>query len=251
MDLIWHGTASVEVVSDGGRLLFDPFVPFPGSDVPMKLEDFDGFSDILATHGHFDHIYDLPAIVKRNPGAKIYCTKTPYATLRRRGVPENNLKLLQPGDELTLNGFKVRVFHSRHAILSVPPGRVLQMLASPTRKNIPRFVRRHLSHPERDEIVAYQIEADGKTLFLMGSLNLRPEAAYPTGADLLVLPYNGWRDNLQAAVMTIERLRPKRVVLDHYDVTFPPLTAPLDLTPVLDKYPGLVTPMALGKTENV
>lgn len=37
MKLIWHGTASVEIAGKGGRLLFDPFVPLPGSDVPVKF----------------------------------------------------------------------------------------------------------------------------------------------------------------------------------------------------------------------
>ena len=97
----------------------------------------------------------------------------------------------------------------------------------------------------------YQIEADGKTVCLMGSLNIREEVEYPTGCDLLVLPYNGWEDNLPPAVKVIERLQPKRVVLDHYDDSFPPLTMPLDLNPILDRYPGLVTPMELGKVEEV
>ena len=42
MKLIWHGTASVEIISDQNsapsRILFDPFVPLPGSDVPVKIQ---------------------------------------------------------------------------------------------------------------------------------------------------------------------------------------------------------------------
>ena len=88
--IIWHGTASVELISDCGRILFDPFVPLKGSTVPVKLEDFDGFTDVFITHGHFDHIVSLPAIVKRNPGTLIHYTKTPYRTLMRKGVDRKN-----------------------------------------------------------------------------------------------------------------------------------------------------------------
>ena len=70
-------------------------------------------------------------------------------------------------------------------------------------------------------------------------------------SDLLVLPYNGWEDNYPPAVRIIERLNPKRVVLDHYDDTFPPVTMPLDLSPLLDKYSGLVTTMEPGKAVTV
>ena len=125
MQLIWHGTASVELICAAGRILFDPFVPLPGSKVPVRPEDFDGFTDIFLTHGHLDHIVSVPGIVKRNPGATVCCTGTPCETLRAKGVP------------------------------------------------------------------------------------------------------------------------------DHYDDTFPPLTAPLDLTPILRKYEGMAAPMALGKREEI
>ena len=104
---------------------------------------------------------------------------------------------------------------------------------------------------ENDETVFYLIEADGKKLSLMGSMNLRPDEEYPVGTDLLVLPYNGWDDNFPPAVRTIDRLKPKRVVLDHYDDTFPPVTMPIDLSPILEKYPGAVTAMKLKAEEEV
>ena len=85
MKLIWHGTASIELVSSSGRLLFDPFVPLKGSSVPVRIADFDGFTDIFVTHGHLDHIGSLPEIVRRNPEVRIYCTQTPFRTLLGKG----------------------------------------------------------------------------------------------------------------------------------------------------------------------
>ena len=60
MKLIWHGTASIEMESGGRRIIFDPFVPLKGSKVPVRIEDFDSFTDILVTHGHLDHICSIP-----------------------------------------------------------------------------------------------------------------------------------------------------------------------------------------------
>ena len=239
MELIWHGTASVELVCGQGRILFDPFVPLKHSSVGVKQDEFDGFTDIFVTHGHFDHIVDLPQIVRRNSDVMVYCTETPFKTLRGYGVPEKNLTRIDFGQTMELNGFRIRTFHGKHAVLpSASRARVAYALKSPSFWNLPHIVRHSRRCRENGETVFYQVEADGCTVALMGSLNLRDDVDYPEGADLLVLPYNGWEDNFPPAVQVIQRLKPKRVVLDHYDDSFPPLTMPLDLSPILN-YDGL------------
>ena len=252
MQLIWHGTASVEVVCDKGKMLFDPFVPLKGSDVDVKLHEFDGFPHIFVTHGHIDHITDLPKVVRRNPDVVIHCTGTPFRTLVRKGVPIRNLMLFRYGDVMLVNGFTIRAYHGKHAVLPTVGAKLIaSWFRSPARGNMPHIIKEFIACPENDETVFYQIEADGKTVCLMGSMNLRDEVKYPEGMDLLVLPYNGWTDNYKPAVRVIERLKPKRVLLDHYDDTFPPLTTPLDLSPILAKYPGLVEPMQLRRSYEV
>ena len=57
----------------------------------VEIGEFDGFPDIFVTHADFDHISDLPEIVRSNPEVKVHCTAAPYATLVRKGVPERNL----------------------------------------------------------------------------------------------------------------------------------------------------------------
>lgn len=252
MQLKWHGTAAVEVIGESGRLLFDPFVPLKSTGMNVRIEDYDGYDTIFVTHGHVDHIYHIPEIVRRNPDVRVYCTQTPYITLRKRGVPKKNLTGIRYGQKLSVNGFTVSVLHGRHAILPKPsPALLLEMLRNPHRRNLPFLLWEHRSCPENDETVFYLIEAEGKKVAVMGSLNLREDIQYPVNADLLVLPYNGWTDNYPPAVSIIRRLKPKRVVLDHYDESFPPFTRPVDLTPVTDEYPELVRPMELGAMEEV
>lgn len=235
MKLIWHGTASVELICGEGRILFDPFVPLRHSAVPVSIDEYDGFSDIFITHGHFDHIVNIPQIARRNHDVRVYCTNTPYKTLRSYGVPEKNLVLTGFDQSLDVNGFHIRTFHGKHAVLPTASwSRLKYILKSPALGNLPQIVKHNRRCRENDETVFYWIEADGRSLALMGSLNLREDSEYPADADLLVLPYNGWEDNFPPAMRVIERLKPKRVALDHYDDTFPPLTMPLDLSPVLD-----------------
>ena len=250
MHLIWHGTASVEAVCETGRILFDPFVPFQGSPVKVDPAEYDGFSDVFVTHCHFDHVTDLPELVRRNPDVVIHCTRAAFDQLSKKGkIPEGNLSLLRFGDELTVNGFTVRLWHGKHAVLpKADRKRIVSWVRSPARRNIPRLIREFYGWDEKDECVFYTLEAEGKTVALMGSMNLREEIDYPTGADVLVLPYNGWPDNLPPAKAIIERLRPRAVLLDHWDDTFPPLTTPVDTAPAINAFPGLVKPMALRQT---
>ena len=252
MRLVWHGTASIEITGENGRLLFDPFVPLRGSSVQVTIDDYDGFTDIFVTHGHFDHISSLPEIVKRNPDVNIYCTDTPYHTLMKKGIQGKNLNLLHYGDTIQIRGFTIQVIHGKHAILPKSGlWRLRYMLQSKARRNLPHIVRENRICIENDETVFYQIQAEDKTVSLMGSMNLRDDANYPTGSDLLILPYNGWEDNYPPAVTTIERLQPKRVALDHYDDTFPPVTMPLDLKPIQEKYGEMIFPLELGKVVDV
>ena len=252
MEIIWHGTASVEIRCSMGRLLFDPFLPLPGAQVPAAAEEFDGFEAVFVTHGHFDHIASLPEIARRNPGLLIYCTKTPYAALRRRGIPAQNLQCIAFGQKIRTQGFAVTAFHGRHAVLPrASMHRLLYMLSSPLRTNLPYILRENARCRERGETLLYTIEAEGKRAVVMGSLNLREEEAYPQCPDLLILPYNGWEDNFAPAVRVIERLQPGRILLDHYDDAFPPVTMPVDLDPILKRYRGRIGALKKGKAERL
>lgn len=252
MEIIWHGTAAVEIRAAAGRLLFDPFFPFPGAEFSADSGEYDGFDHILVTHGHFDHVMSIPQIIRRNPGTVVHCTAAPYHTLRKKGVAADDLELIDLGQEYGICGFQVRTYHGSHArLLSGALKKGWRILRAGHLDNLPRMVKECLVCPEKGETVFYQIEAEGKTLCLMGSLNLRQDVDYPTGADALILPYNGWDDNLPPATRVLERLRPKRVLLDHFDDAFPPLTGPVDLAPLLAACPGRVEPLELHRPVSI
>ena len=252
MEFIWHGTASIEIVGKNGRILFDPFVPYPGSSVDVSLREFDGFSDILVTHGHFDHIASIPEIVKRNPTVKIHATATPCASLRALGVPAENLREFRIGDAFELNGFAVRTYQGKHAVIKrASAKRVIYALRSRHRRNLPRFFREDKRCPENGETVFYLLEAEGLAVAVMGSLNLEEGVDYPVGADLLALPYNGWPDNLPVAERVIRRLMPGRVVLHHFDDAFPPLTMPVNTEAFRSAHPDLVRIPALREALHI
>lgn len=250
MEINWFGTASIEIKNQSGKILFDPFVPLTGSNVSTKIEDFDGFDVIFVTHGHLDHIVNIPEIYKRNKNIKIYCSRTPYKTLLKKGVPEKNLIKISVGQTIYVYDFKIKIYQSKHAVLP----KVLRLktinsyLTSPNRKNLRFLIRENKNCREKGESLLYQIESENKVITLLGSLNLRDDLEYPTNSDILILPYNGWNDNLPPAERVINKLKPKKIFLDHYDNTFPPLTTDLDISPVLKKFDN-IKPLKWKKPE--
>lgn len=236
MKLIWYGTASVAFESNKKRILFDPFVPLRGSKVATKLTDYIGYKEIFVTHGHFDHISDLPKLIERSPSAYIYCTKTPADTLMKSGVPRHNIRLVRPGESFTASGFYLRLWQGRHADLEVASNVVFSPRVFRYAANLPLALSRHLSYQENGETLVYEILADGKRVLLLGSMNIADDINYPDSCDALILPYVGYKDNLAQAEKIISRLNPKKVIIDHWDDTFPPLTDTVDTSAIESRY---------------
>ena len=239
MKITWYGTASLAVETERGRLLIDPFFPCPGSLTRVPPDAYAGFSAILVTHGHFDHIMSLPALAARGD-VTIYATAAPVSTLARLGVARERLLQIAPGDALEVEGFRVSAFQSRHVRYDRAIMRRTLLSARMLRhaRNLPRAICGFLAYPEHGEMLGYLIEAEGRRLFAMGSLNLDPAVAYPTAMDLLALPYQGTSDLLTPALAVIRRLRPRAVLLDHWDDAFPPISATVDTSDIEARLAG-------------
>ena len=231
MRITWYGTAAVSVETSSDKIIFDPFVPMTGSVVDVRKEDFEGFSDIFVTHGHPDHICSIPDLLKDKEGA-VYCTKTPAATLKKMKMREDAIHPFGPGDKASVGGIEIQAFQGRHIVFDKPlvkrtvfSRRVIKYFY-----NVPKLICQLALCQENGEILAYLIKAEGKSILLLGSLGLDPEVSYPEGVDALVLPYQGATDLVTPAKEIIERIRPRRVVADHFDDTFPPVsnTIPTD-----------------------
>ena len=70
----------------------------------------------------------------------------------------------------------------------------------------------------------YEVKGKKARLQILGSMGLRNDVVYPCGADLLVFPLQGRSDLDTFGLDIVARLKPKRVLLDHYDDAFAPAT---------------------------
>lgn len=231
----WFSTAALLVSEGETRIAFDPFVGVKARQHRPEVPDLPGAEElgragnVFVTHGHFDHIIHIPEIYRRT-GAVIHATAAPCATLVRQGFPEERLALTAPGGEYTVGDIRIRAFQGRHCQFDIP-----LVVRTAARYLIPgnfthglRLLRRNRQFPENGEILFYELECRDRRLAIMGSMGLDPGVDYPTGADVLILPYQGKSDPAEYAASLVERLRPRAVLLDHYDNSFPPMTQKVD-----------------------
>ncbi len=235
MEIFWYGDASLIMREGDAAIAFDPFFGvqtgcFTGKNPTfIPKNDFSDVTDVFVTHGHFDHIYHLPTLCNATQ-FQIHCTATPRKTLIKRGVPAKRLLPASPGKTDYIRPFGVTAFKGRHCMFDLPiffktvfcrrffrnPGHLL------------RLIGLHMRFRENGEILFYEILCGGKRIQVMGSLGLDKNTDYPTGADILILPFQGRSDLEKYALEIVKRLKPKAVFLDHYDDAFPPITSDID-----------------------
>ena len=229
--LKWCGSATILLEHGATQLLFDPFFPLNGKVFQPPMDELSGPAHILVTHGHFDHISSIPAILGQGCGSPtVYCTESPGRALVSMGADEACIMAISPGGVICIDPFVVRVHKGRHVVFDA--WMVIRTLLSPRVPanwgNFVHIARMSRKFKEAGETVVFEINSPDKSVLLMGSLNLDDATDYPVGADLLVLPLQGRSDLAAYAMPFIERLQPCKVLLFHYDDTFPPFTSAVD-----------------------
>jgi L-ascorbate metabolism protein UlaG (beta-lactamase superfamily) len=132
VSLRWPGVAGWELLFDGRRVLIDPYP----SRLPVFDEEGKFIADyplasavrkelvdehlgarpelVLATHGHYDHLLEIPYVVEKH-GSRVIGTETHRHLLTAQGVPPDNVVVASGGEHLDFHGFTVQVFRSLHS----------------------------------------------------------------------------------------------------------------------------------------
>ena len=230
---MWYGTNSFKLYDEKDSIIFDPFIRYD------KIHDLDykkNFSTekyIFITHGHIDHILDIPKLYK-DCSCKIYCLDVIYKRLNKRGLNNKQLIKINYSDNIKIDNFAIKVYKSKHIKFDLKL--ILSTMFSVDIfkyfKNLLYLSFNHIKNPLKNSIAAYEIKYDNLKIFIMGSMNLDDNIIYPKNMDYLILAYQG-RSDLDIKVNAIlERLNPKKVILTHFDNSFPPISKNVNLTNV-------------------
>ena len=85
MEIRWFGTATLALTSGEQSIIFDPFIPLNENLPRPAVAELAQYGDIFITHGHFDHLIDVP-LVHEAGNATGYCSEVAATTLVREGV---------------------------------------------------------------------------------------------------------------------------------------------------------------------
>lgn len=227
MRIKWYGTASLLLESGETRILVDPHLKRLNPALPaVAVEEAQTASAIFITHPHFDHFSDVGSFLGGNVG-RVYVSETGIRIARENGIPDGKMVPLAANEKIEEGAFSVRIFRSRHCRFDAAT--VLSVALNPATyfrfgrgMKVMRAAKRFKSAP--DDIFALEFSAEGKSVMVLGSAGLDENTEYPENADLLVLPYQGRSRMHRYIVRFLDEFRPKRVMIDHFDNSFPPIS---------------------------
>lgn len=224
MEIKWLGTAAISYKQNGRMIIFDPFGGINKKLGCYSARELATYGDIFITHGHFDHLADVPAIMALNK-AKVHCAHPVAQSLINLGVDQSRIEVVVPGQNIIMEPFNIRVLKGKH--IDFDRKLILKTLLN---LRVLRYFRNFLKvlsaakkFPEGQTLI-YEIEVDGKKIMHLGSLALAEGENYPQNVDILVLPFQGRSDLEMYALPFVAGIKPKTIYLHHFDDTFPPIS---------------------------
>jgi L-ascorbate metabolism protein UlaG (beta-lactamase superfamily) len=224
----WFGTAAISYTHADTTIIFDPFCGLNKKLGCFTPEELAAQGDIFITHGHFDHLADVPAVLAKGK-ATVHCSQITADHLINSGVNRDRIKVIAPGQNLTAGAFNIHVLKGKHidfdrklVVKTILNFRVLRYSG-----NFFRMLKTAKEFPEGQTLI-YIIEVDGKRIMHMGSLDLAAGETYPQDVDILMLPFQGRSDLSTYALPFITKIKPKSIYLHHFDDSFPPLSRTIE-----------------------
>ena len=187
---------------------------------------------ILVTHAHFDHLLDVPPVMRRTH-ARLVAGPTAINLVESVGVRPAQCELVEPGTKKTIGPWNIRVFAATHDRIignSVPfPGTV----TDPTRRPI------KVSDWKLGEPLAFVIESAGKRIYIdSGGVPGYPPDGAAGHVDLAILGV-ALPDSRRRLPEALLRLQPHYILPSHQDDFFSPLSHGF-VFGKLTNFPGVV-----------
>ncbi len=228
MEITWLGTAGFLIRTKNLEFAFDPFLSRgKGEKTPFKIDHFQNTNLILLGHGHFDHAYDVPQIIKYNH-ASVYAPGLTGLLLKIRGVDPNRINITD-NKEYINRDVKLRAFKSKHINFDLPL--VLETIHRCGIRGCLGLCSRGLFYP-KGLVQTYLFEVDQKKFLFMSSAGATKEELQEyrkLEIDYFMAPLQGHSEIQKIAAQMVFAINPKAVIPHHHDDFYPPLSQNVSL----------------------
>jgi L-ascorbate metabolism protein UlaG (beta-lactamase superfamily) len=182
---------------------------------------------VIVVHSHYDHAMDAPDVA-RQTGALVVGSESTANVARGGGLPEERIRVANPGEPMPFGAFRVTLLRSRHFPHGVAMGEIREPLVPPAR------TREYKEGGSYTVVIEHALG----TLLVQGSAGWEEGALAGRDADVVFLGIGGlgtrddaYRDEYWREV--VEAVRPRCVIPIHYDDFTLPLGEPLQPAPSL------------------
>lgn len=237
MEIQWLGTAGFKIRTENATFLIDPYLsrnPAARPSQPLGPADLKGASHIFVSHGHFDHILDIPAIASQT-GATVVSSPEAANTLHGMGLdPEQTQIVENEGFSIAFDGVKATAFYSRHVRFDL---RLLFTTLVRMGRRIPEILSFSSKFP-CGQVLCWKFELENKQILFFGSGgSTKEELEHLARAhvDILLVPLQGHTHICDKALFYLKILKPDLVIPHHQDDFFPPLSQTVDISPFVDR----------------
>lgn len=187
---------------------------------------------VVPVHSHYDHAMDSPLVAQRT-GALLLGSPSTLNLGRGLNLPEDRMRLVKPGDVVTLGRFTLRFIASRHSPTPYSDGVHADTLDAPLTPPA-----RATAYPEGQVWSIVVEHASGKRMLVQGSAGIVPGALAGLKVDTVFLGVGtlGKKDEAYRRAYWQETVRAsgaKRVIPVHWDDFWLPLDQPLQAMPLL------------------
>lgn len=198
----------------------------PGTPIEVDTAAIDGYGlradQILVTHGHYDHMTDVPHLAKTT-GATVFGTESHVNTMRAMGAPERQLSAVSGGEQLQYEGYSLQVVRSLHSMGGDEHPRVT--FAGTRPGQVPKAPETIADLVEGGSL-SYRISVGGFDIVNFGSSNFSAHDLEGIRADLVMIQPGG--ANVPGYVPRLLDLlgNPAYVLPTHWDDFDEPLNKP-------------------------
>ncbi len=235
MELTWLGTAGFQFKTGENTFFIDPYLSRNATARPQQPwvpSDLPAADQIFVSHGHFDHIYDIPAIASRTD-CRVYCCPVAADTLKQNGIKSDQIQeVSEDGFAAAFEGYRATAFFSHHVTFD---RRLLIKTLARVNLRIFRYLPLLKAYPV-GQVLSWQFEIHGQVLQHFGSAGSTPEELEHFGhqkIDILFVPLQGHTRICEIALRYVQALKPRMVIPHHQDDFFPPISTYVDIRPFI------------------